>query len=134
MYSLGKYVICVFSLFIFWNCTNFHKICKVESEQNNISKKQILSGITRIPPNTCRVEATVVELDSLEFIPYSKKPCEIAPCSGIIRINSVIGYGSDFGTPLNLNDKCLKSISRLIFEKFFSIYVQNCCNFVQFNP
>ncbi|MDP6261702.1 MAG: hypothetical protein QGF93_07245, partial [Candidatus Marinimicrobia bacterium] len=64
-----------------------------------------LSKITRIPPNTCRAKATVVELDSLELIPHSTKPCEIATSTGIIRIEYNIGYGSDFGSSLVLNDK-----------------------------
>jgi hypothetical protein len=46
-----------------------------------------------------------VELDSSKLIPYSTKPCEIAPCTRIIRIDSIIGYGSDFGSSLVLNDK-----------------------------
>ena len=105
MYVFSKPVFYLIFLLIFGNCTHLLKNSGIKSKQNKISTKQFLSKITRIPPNTCRVKATVVELDSLELIPHSTKPCEIAPCTGIIRIDSIIGYGSDFGSSLVLNDK-----------------------------
>ena len=105
MCVFSKTVFCLISLLIFGNCTHLPKNSGIKSKQDKISTKQFLSKITRIPPNTCRVKATVVELDSLELIPHSTKPCEIAPCTGIIRIDSIIGYGSDFGSSLVLNDK-----------------------------
>ena len=105
MCVFSKTVFCLICLLIFGNCTHLPKISGIKSKQDKISTKQFLSKITRIPPNTCRVKATVVELDSLELIPHSSKPCEIAPCTGIIRIDSIIGYGSDFGSSLVLNVK-----------------------------
>ena len=105
MCVFGKTVSCLICLLIFGNCTHLPKNSGIKSKQDKISTKQFLSKITRIPPNTCRVKATVVELDSLELIPHSTKVCEIAPCTGIIRIDSIIGYGSDFGSSLVLNDK-----------------------------
>ena len=105
MCVFGKTVSCLICLLIFGNCTHLPKNSGIKSKQDKISTKQFLSKITRIPPNTCRVKATVVELDSLELIPHSTKVCEIAPCTGTIRIDSIIGYGSDFGSSLVLNDK-----------------------------
>ncbi len=100
MYVFSKPVFYLIFLLIFGNCTHLPKNSGIKSKQEKISTKQIPSKITRIPPNTCRVKATVVELDSLESIPHSTKPCEIAPCTGIIRIDSIIGYGSGFGSSL----------------------------------
>ena len=102
MCVFSKTVFCLICLLIFGNCTHLPKNSGIKSKQDKILTKQFLSKITRIPPNTCRVKATVVELDSSELIPHSTKPCEIAPCTGIIRIDSIIGYGSDFGSSLVL--------------------------------
>ena len=104
MCVFGKTVSCLICLLIFGNCTHLPKNSGIKSKQDKISTKQFPSKITRIPPNTCRVKATVVELDSLELIPHSTKVCEIAPCTGIIRIDSIIGYGSDFGSSLVLKN------------------------------
>ena len=117
MYVFSKPVFYLIFLLIFGNCTHLPKNSGIKSKQDKISTKQFLSKITRIPPNTCRVKATVVELDSSKLIPYSTKPCEIAPCTRIIRIDSIIGYGSDFGSSLVLKNLFfIKTISILSIQ------------------
>ena len=32
-------------------------------------------------------------------------PCSKAPCRGTIRVDSIVGYGSAFGSPLSLNQQ-----------------------------
>ncbi len=56
-----------------------------------------------IPPNQCRVSATVIAIDSA--VRGDKGPCATAPCMATVRIDSVLGYGSAFPKPLAPGEK-----------------------------
>lgn len=57
-----------------------------------------------IPPDHCRVTATVVSIDPTLSSSKANDPCAQAPCSATLRIDEVIGYGSAFSTPLATGD------------------------------
>jgi len=58
------------------------------------------TDLKRITPNTSRLVATVVSVDSLWRSTNQNDPCSRVPCRAIIRIDSVLGYGSVFNRPL----------------------------------
>ena len=53
-----------------------------------------------IPPNACRVRATILAIDSSVSSDSSTDPCSRYPCRATVRIDEVLGYGSAFSTPL----------------------------------
>ncbi len=57
-----------------------------------------------IPPNQCRVVATIVSIDSLVRSYDPKDPCSKAPCIATIRVRKIIGYGAAFPAPLSADD------------------------------
>ena len=54
----------------------------------------------QIAPGKCRIVGTLVAIDSAM---EQSGPCSKAPCRAIVRIDSILGYGSAFGSPLALN-------------------------------
>ncbi|MBI5472986.1 MAG: hypothetical protein HY961_11630 [Ignavibacteriae bacterium] len=65
------------------------------------------SGITHslpLPPNVCRVTATVIQIEK-PTTSSDKDPCSKAPCSATIRIDSVHGYGAAFPKTLSPNEQ-----------------------------
>ena len=55
---------------------------------------------TLIPPNACRVHATILAIDSSFTDGSSTDPCSRFPCRATVRIDEVLGYGSAFNSPL----------------------------------
>ncbi len=55
----------------------------------------------RIAPNTCRFIGTIVSIDPTLKSKNPADPCAKAPCLATVRIDSVLGYGSAFPTPLS---------------------------------
>ena len=55
------------------------------------------SRVSSISPGHCRIVGTLVGIDSTLS---QAGPCSKAPCVGLVRIDSVLGYGSAFGRPL----------------------------------
>ena len=55
----------------------------------------------KISPDHCRIIGTVVKIDTLLYRQDLNSPCSKAPCMADVRIDSVLGYGSDF-PPLKL--------------------------------
>src|SRR5512135_3353036 len=51
----------------------------------------------RISPGHCRIIGTVIFIDTALA---SSGPCSKAPCRTIVRVDSVLGYGSAFGNPV----------------------------------
>lgn len=52
-----------------------------------------------MPPGTCRVAATVLGVVPPD--PGEAGPCSTIPCSAMVRIDSVLGYGPAFPEPLS---------------------------------
>jgi len=57
-----------------------------------------------VPPNHCRVTATVLSIDPNVQSSKADDPCAKAPCGASLRIDEVIGYGSAFSSPLAAGD------------------------------
>jgi hypothetical protein len=53
-----------------------------------------------VPPNSCRVIATVVSIDQVSRSPNPTDPCSKAPCRASLRIGQVLGYGVAFPVAL----------------------------------
>ncbi|HTP12598.1 MAG TPA: hypothetical protein VMM37_03185 [Bacteroidota bacterium] len=51
----------------------------------------------KIAPGRCRIVGTIISVDpTLE----ATGPCAKAPCRAVVRVDSILGYGSAFGTPM----------------------------------
>jgi len=57
-----------------------------------------------IPPNTCRVRATIVAIDTSLMRGSPTDPCSKFHCRATVRIDSVRGYGSSFVRPLSTGE------------------------------
>jgi hypothetical protein len=67
------------------------------------------SGIigTPIPPNHCRIIGVVAAVEDIAASASAPEQCSQAPCWAIIRVESVLGYGSAFGSPLTHGSEIL---------------------------
>ncbi len=63
-------------------------------------EKAMVSEGQRIPPNHCRVVATIVAIKPDLKGSTEKDPCGKSPCVATVKIDSVLGYGSAFGSTL----------------------------------
>ncbi len=69
-------------------------------DENQQDHGQVIERGTQIAPGKCRMIGTLVAIDStLE----RSGPCSKAPCKGIVRVDSILGYGSAFGNPIAVN-------------------------------
>lgn len=74
------------------------------SNNKNITGKKISPGnihtaavhINKIPPGHCRIVGTIASIDSTLDSYSPRNPCSIHPCNALVRIDSIIGYGSSF--------------------------------------
>lgn len=67
------------------------------SEEIRAAKERMaMDPAPTIPPNNCKVAATVVAIDNSMKGTGEKDPCGAAPCIATVRIDSVLGYGSAF--------------------------------------
>lgn len=84
-------------LFLFAACSG----SKQEREASDSRKEiKMTSEEKRISPNHCRVIATVVAISPTLKGVTDKDPCGKAPCIATVKIDSVLGYGSAFGSPI----------------------------------
>ena len=60
------------------------------------TERMDMSVPTPIPPNHCRVIATIVSIEKALEGANDKNPCSKAPCLATVRIDSLLGYGSAF--------------------------------------
>jgi hypothetical protein len=67
--------------------------CRDESDKKKTGNKRVSPGYASIVGTVTQVEAT---LDTLS----TEKPCGNVPCYAIVRVDSILGYGSSFGNPL----------------------------------
>ncbi len=78
------------------------------SEQIETAKERIALSIPpTIPPNNCRVIATVESVDKRLSGANANDPCGKAPCIAIVRIDTVIGYGAAFPKLLSAGQKLI---------------------------
>lgn len=64
-------------------------------------EKSLITEDQRIPPNHCRMVGTVIAIKPSLEGRTATDPCGKAPCIATVRIDSVLGYGSAFGTTLS---------------------------------
>ena len=62
---------------------------------------------TPIPPNNCRIIGVIVKIEDVAAFSGASEQCSQAPCWATIRIESVLGYGSAFGSPLTHGSEIL---------------------------
>ena len=68
-----------------------------ENQRQHVQQMPIADQQSHIAPGHCRIVGTIVSIDStLE----ERGPCSKAPCRAIVRVDSVLGYGSAFGNPI----------------------------------
>ena len=73
------------------------KSVRGDHQQESGHPMAIVARQTSVPPGYCRIIGTLVSVDStLEQM----GPCSKAPCRGVVRVDSILGYGSAFGGPL----------------------------------
>ncbi len=60
--------------------------------------------LDQIPPNSCRVRATIIAIDATLADASPTDPCARFPCTASVGIDSVLGYGSSFPRALASGD------------------------------
>jgi hypothetical protein len=58
----------------------------------------------QLPPNSCRVHATIIAVDTSLKRDTPTDPCSKFFCAATVRIDSVLGYGSSFSRPVSAGD------------------------------
>jgi hypothetical protein len=54
-----------------------------------------------LDPDVCRIIGTVISVDSIRANRSASDPCSKAPCEALVRVDSVLSYGSSFPLPLS---------------------------------
>ncbi len=92
-------VLCLFS----FSCRSSRK--EEAGGENSKDKVQQIPPIGEtIPPNHCRIVATVVAIDSSYRSGNSSDPCSKAPCRASVRVEEIVGYGPAFTRPLAVGE------------------------------
>jgi hypothetical protein len=76
------------------------KSVQEKNQRQQSNQVPIADQQTRIAPGRCRIVGTIVSIDSTLD---EKGPCSRAPCRAIVRVDSILGYGSSFGNPIALS-------------------------------
>lgn len=79
-----KYIVLLMLVFII-SCSTVK-----ESGKNNNDNAKMVS------PGYCRIKGTIVKIDST--LEHGNSPCSKVPCSAVVRVDSILGYGAGFGT------------------------------------
>ena len=67
--------------------------CSSSKDSNKIS----MNSSPTTAPGYCRIKGTIIKIDStLET--NNNSPCSKLPCTALVRIDSVLGYGAGFGS------------------------------------
>jgi hypothetical protein len=81
------------------------KAVKEESDSNKSSpRRPDMDQQVVVAPQRCRIVGTLVEINP-ELLKEGNGPCTKFPCRGIVRIDSILGYGSAFGNPLAIGQR-----------------------------
>jgi hypothetical protein len=70
--------------------------CRSSLEDRHEASKSLSIPPAGLPPDVCRIIGTVVRIDSTFKSASPDDPCSKAPCEAMVRIDSVLGYGSSF--------------------------------------
>lgn len=69
------------------------------STLHEIIDKQLVTEL--IPPNNERIIGTVLSIDSSYRTATLSDPCSKAPCRARVRVDSVLGFGAAFSSPVS---------------------------------
>ncbi len=70
--------------------------CRSTLDDRREAPKSLPIPPAGLPPDVCRILGTVVRIDSTMKSSYAGDPCSKAPCNALVRVDSVLGYGSSF--------------------------------------
>ncbi len=84
--------------FMFFACGSSKK--DIGEQQAASQSKMPQNTNLKIAPNHCRIVGRIVSVDENYRSENPEDPCSKAPCSAVVRVESIIGYGSAFGQPL----------------------------------
>jgi hypothetical protein len=66
-----------------------------------VKEHMVIHAPVPIPPNNCRVIATIESIEKTFEGANDKDPCGKAPCLATVRIDSVLGFGSAFPSSMS---------------------------------
>lgn len=97
MVNLRLLIACFLAISVMDCSTRIGKTEQTEDQTQHKNAGQAFANGKQIAPGHCRIIGTLVAVDStLE----NEGPCSKAPCRGVVRVDSVIGYGSSFANPV----------------------------------
>jgi hypothetical protein len=70
--------------------------CRSSLEDRREVAKSLPIPPAGLPPDVCRIIGTVVRVDSTLKSTSPDDPCSKVPCEAMVRVDSVLGYGSSF--------------------------------------
>lgn len=70
-----------------------------------MSKPTISPDLEQIPPNVGRIVGTIVSIEKVRAVQGDLSPCARVPCQALVRVESVIGYGSAFPASFKAGDQ-----------------------------
>ncbi len=79
-----KYIVILMPMFII-SCSTV----KNSGKNNNYNSNTVAPGY-------CRIKGTIVKIDST--LENGNSPCSKVPCTAVVRVDSILGYGAGFGT------------------------------------
>lgn len=100
--QVGRIVFLIIFSGLLLTCTktrqNSEKTGTAEETVSSV-EPQAITG-TRIAPNHSRIIGTIVSIDETLLSTDPSDPYSKSPCRAVVRIDSVLGYGSAFTKPL----------------------------------
>ncbi len=91
-----KYPEILFMLCVFFLAGCSHDIIKQDNKNINSTGKRNVWRNNNIAPGHCRIAGTIVSIDSTLDKSSAKDPCSRKPCNAVVRVDSILGYGSAF--------------------------------------
>ena len=70
----------------------------------NLPRRPDMDQQVVVAPQRCRIVGTLVGINQ-ELLKEGNGPCSKVPCRGVVRIDSILGYGSSFGNPLAIGQR-----------------------------
>lgn len=70
----------------------------------NLPRRPDMDQQVIVAPQRCRIVGTLVGINQ-DLLKEGNGPCTKVPCRGIVRIDSILGYGSAFGNPLAIGQR-----------------------------
>lgn len=91
---MKSFILQVILISFFLSCNSNYK------DQEQLDTKQSPTLAKPLAPNTCRILGTIVSVDEKLITENPDDPCSKAPCTSVVRIDSVLGRGPGFSSAL----------------------------------